>query len=213
MAHRTQSNLTLNPSITALKKLSLTNNQLSPRSLSKRPPQSIVSVGRESTSFKLPALLKRTPTTSNKHLELKSKNIREFFVLVVKPIASAYIQDASYVLNWRYAYRYIYVYFFRQLQLPSSSFANRTVLQPTPVLPIFTPHRSVTLYAEQKHLPLIKDRMVKANLSQRATFKSKSPLPYRPESSLSRSTTAIVTASQLQTKTYNPLKVLTYIFD
>jgi hypothetical protein len=49
--------------------------------------------------------------------------------------------------------------------------------------------------------------MIKANLAQKASFKCKSPLPYRPDSSLSRSTTAVITASQLQIKTYNPLKV------
>ncbi len=54
--------------------------------------------------------------------------------------------------------------------------------------------------------------MIKANLAQKANFKCKSPLPYRPDSSLSRSTTAVVTASQLQMKTYNPLKVLGFEF-
>ncbi len=86
------------------------------------------------------------------------------------------------------------------------------MLQPTPILPIYTPRRSITLYTRQQHLPLIKDRMIKANLAQKANFKCKSPLPYRPDSSLSRSTTAVVTASQLQMKTYNPLKVLGFEF-
>jgi hypothetical protein len=96
---------------------------------------------------------------------------------------------------------------FRRLQGPSSIMPNRTVLQPTPVLPIYSPRRSITLFTEQQHLPLIKERMIKANLAQKACFKCKSPLPYRPDSSLSRSTTAVITASQLQIKTYNPLKV------
>jgi len=96
---------------------------------------------------------------------------------------------------------------FRRLQVPSSTNLNRPVLQPTPILPIFAPRRSVTLYTNQQNLPLIKDRMIKANLAQKASFKCKSPPPHRPDSSLSRSTTAIITASQLQMKTYNPLKV------
>ncbi len=52
--------------------------------------------------------------------------------------------------------------------------------------------------------------MIKANLAQKASFKCKSPSPYRPDSSLSRSTAAAMTASQLQIKTYSPLKVLYY---
>ncbi|CAF4322960.1 unnamed protein product [Rotaria socialis] len=107
---------------------------------------------------------------------------------IIKPIPSAYIQDSS------------------QHQISSSSFTNRSVLQPTPVLPIYAPHHSVTLYTEQQHLPLIKDRIIKSNLSQRANLKCKSPLPYRSDSSLSRSTTAVITATQVATKTHNPLK-------
>ena len=52
--------------------------------------------------------------------------------------------------------------------------------------------------------------MIKANLTQKASFKCKSPLPHRPDSSLSRSTTAVITASQLQIKTHNPLKVFDF---
>ena len=84
---------------------------------------------------------------------------------------------------------------------------NRPVLQPTPVLPIYTPRRSSGFYADQHYLPLIRDQMVKANLNQRATFKCKSPAPHRSESSLSRSTTAGLTNSRQAMKAYNPLKV------
>ncbi len=52
--------------------------------------------------------------------------------------------------------------------------------------------------------------MIKANLAQKASFKCKSPPPRRSDSSLSRSTTALITASQLQIKTYNPLKVFDF---
>lgn len=100
---------------------------------------------------------------------------------------------------------------FRRLHVPSATNNNRTVLQPTPILPIYTSRRSVTLIAAQpKHLSLLKDRMIKATLGQKASFKCKSPLPYRPDSSLSRSTTAVLTASQLQIRTNNPLKVKTH---
>ncbi|CAF3948618.1 unnamed protein product [Rotaria sp. Silwood2] len=170
MTQRTQSNLTLNSSITVLKKMPTTTNQLSPRS-SKKSQQSLVNLGRDTTSIKLPTLVKRTASS------------------IVKPIPSAYIQDSLH------------------LQIPSSNFTNRSILQPTPILPIYAPHRSVTLFAEQQHLPLIKDRMIKANLSQKASFKCKSPT-CRPDSSISRSTTAVVTASQLKTKTHNPLKYM-----
>ncbi len=81
------------------------------------------------------------------------------------------------------------------------------MLQPTPILPIYTSHRSVILFTEQKHLPFIKDRMIKANLAQKANFKCKSPAFYRPDSSLSRSTAAVVNTSQVPTKTNNPFKV------
>ena len=81
------------------------------------------------------------------------------------------------------------------------------MLQPTTILPIYSPRRSITLINGQQHLPIIKERMIKANLAQKASFKCKSPLPYRPDSSQSRSTTVVMTASQLQMKTYNPLKV------
>lgn len=84
---------------------------------------------------------------------------------------------------------------------------NRPVLQPTPVLPIYTPRRSNGFYADQHYLPLIRDQMVKANLNQRANFKCKSPAPHRSESSLSRSTTAGLTNSRQQKKSFNPLKV------
>ncbi|CAF3656598.1 unnamed protein product [Rotaria sordida] len=171
MTQRTPSNFTINSSITVLKKIPTPNNQLSPRS-SKKSQQSFGSLGRNTTSIKLPTLVKRTASS------------------IIKPIPSAYIQDSS------------------QLQIPSSNFTNRSILQPTPVLPIYAPHRSVTLFAEQQHLPLIKDRIIKANLSQKASFKCKSPPLHRPDSSLSRSTTAVINASQLQTKTYNPLKHL-----
>jgi hypothetical protein len=63
MVQRTQSNPTLNSSMTILKKMPTTNNQFSPR-LFKKPQQSIVTLGRESTSIKLPTLLKRTASTS-----------------------------------------------------------------------------------------------------------------------------------------------------
>ncbi len=56
-------------------------------------------------------------------------------------------------------------------------------------------------------MTLIRDRIIKTNLAQKASFKCKSPLPHRPDSSLSRSTTAMLTASQMQIKTNNPLKV------
>ena len=69
---RTQSNPTLNSSITILKKMP-NNNQLSPR-LAKKPQQSIVTLGRETTSIKLPSLLKRTPATSNRYIQ---KNIKK----------------------------------------------------------------------------------------------------------------------------------------
>lgn len=42
-----------------------TNNQISPR-LFKKPQQPIVPLGRETTSIKLPALVKRTTSSSNK---------------------------------------------------------------------------------------------------------------------------------------------------
>lgn len=103
---------------------------------------------------------------------------------------------------------YLYYYSYRQLQISSSNYTTRPVLQPTPVLPIYAPNRSVTLYTDQQHLPLIKERIIKANLLQKATFKCKSPLPYRPDSSISRPTTAVITAAQLPTKIHNPLKVI-----
>ncbi|CAF1310891.1 unnamed protein product [Adineta steineri] len=90
---------------------------------------------------------------------------------------------------------------------PSSSTPiNRLVLQPTPVLPIYTSNYPVTLFTEQQHLPVVKDRMIKANLTQKANFKCKSPPFFRSESSLSRSTVAVVATSQMQTKSNNPLK-------
>lgn len=105
------------------------------------------------------------------------------------------------------------VFFFnRRLHISSTTNINRPVLQPTPILPIYTSHRSTTLIIGQSHLPLVKERILKANLAQKANFKCKSPLPFRPDSSLSRSTTALLTASQLQMKTYNPLKVLGKFF-
>jgi hypothetical protein len=97
--------------------------------------------------------------------------------------------------------------FFRRLQIHPPTNINRPVLQATPILPIYTPRRSVTLYTSQQHLPLLKERIIKANLAQKASFKCKSP---RPDSSLSRSTSAIVTSSQLQFKPYNPLKVFDF---
>jgi hypothetical protein len=78
---------------------------------------------------------------------------------------------------------------------------NRTVLHPTPILPIYAPRRSVTL---------LRDRIIKTNLAQKASFKCKSPPPYRPDSSISRSTTAMLTSSQLQMKISNPLKVFDF---
>jgi hypothetical protein len=77
MAQRTA---TLNSSITILKKFPTNNNQLSLRSYKKSPQQPILSLPRETTSIKLPTLVKRTP-------------------IVTKPIASAYIQDTSYVID------------------------------------------------------------------------------------------------------------------
>ena len=105
------------------------------------------------------------------------------------------------------------LYYFdrRHLRVPSSNMLHRPVLQPTPVLPIYAPRRSVQVYAEQHHLPVIRDHMVKANLSQRATLKCKSPAPNRPDSSLSRSTTAGVTSALQHAKAFNPLKVV-YLF-
>jgi hypothetical protein len=50
------------------------------RSYKKSPQQPILSLPRETTSIKLPTLVKRTP-------------------IVTKPIASAYIQDTSYVID------------------------------------------------------------------------------------------------------------------
>ena len=96
---------------------------------------------------------------------------------------------------------------FRQLQISSTTITNRPILQPASVLPIYTPHTSATSFSEQKHLPLIKERMVKANLVQKANFKCKSPISRRPGSSLSRSTNAVINTPQLQTKVYNPFKV------
>jgi hypothetical protein len=51
------------------------NNQLSPR-LVKKPQQSIVTLGRETTSIKLPSLLKRTSSTSNIYIQ---QNIEKYF--------------------------------------------------------------------------------------------------------------------------------------
>jgi hypothetical protein len=66
MVHQTSTNPTLNSSITILKKMpTTTNNQISPR-LFKKPQQPIVPLGRETTSIKLPALVKRTTSSSNK---------------------------------------------------------------------------------------------------------------------------------------------------
>ncbi|CAF1168400.1 unnamed protein product [Adineta steineri] len=88
----------------------------------------------------------------------------------------------------------------------SSTPTNRLVLQPTPVLPIYTSNYPVTLFTQQQHLPVVKDRMIKANLTQKANFKCKSPPFFRSESSLSRSTVTVVATSQIQTKSNNPLK-------
>ncbi|CAF0957209.1 unnamed protein product [Adineta steineri] len=88
----------------------------------------------------------------------------------------------------------------------SSTPINRLVLQPTPVLPIYTSNYPVTLFTQQQHLPVVKDRMIKANLTQKANFKCKSPPFFRSESSLSRSTVTVVATSQIQTKSNNPLK-------
>jgi hypothetical protein len=57
---------TLNSSITILKKLPTTNNQLSPRSSKKSQQQPLLSLPRDTTSIKLPALVKRTPTSSKR---------------------------------------------------------------------------------------------------------------------------------------------------
>ena len=132
-----------------------------------------------------------------------------WFLLGPKPIPSAYIQDSTYrILHSYFSWIDFIQLYSRRLHIPSATNNNRPVLQPTPILPIYSNRRSVTLIAAQpKHLSLFKDRMVKATLAQRASFKCKSPLPYRPESSLSRSTTAVLTASQLQIRTHNPLKV------
>ena len=86
--------------------------------------------------------------------------------------------------------------------------SNRSILHPAPIIPIYSSRRSVAFINNSQHVPVLKERMIKANLAQKASFKCKSPLPYRPDSSLSRSTTAVLTASQLQMKTYNPLKVI-----
>ena len=63
MAQRTQTN----PSLTLFKKpatlLTATHNQISPR-LFKKPQQSFVTLGRDTTSIKLPTLYKKTPSSS-----------------------------------------------------------------------------------------------------------------------------------------------------
>lgn len=207
MVHQTSSNPTLNSSITILKKFPATNNQLSPR-LYKKPQQPIIPLTRDQTTIKLPALVKRTPASSK--IRLLKNNITKFCFIVTKPIPSAYIQDSSFVFLVLYLISN-YLLYFRRLQIPSTNNLNRTVLQPTPILPIFPPRRSITLYTTPQNLPILKERMIKANLAQKASFKCKSPLPYRPDSSLSRSTTAVVTNSQLQIKTFNPLKVIFFI--
>jgi hypothetical protein len=71
MAQRTE---TLNSSITILKKLPINNNQLSPRSFKKSSQHPVLSLPRETTSIKLPALVKRSPTTSKTSLEKKLTN-------------------------------------------------------------------------------------------------------------------------------------------
>jgi hypothetical protein len=67
MAQHTSTNPALNSSITILKKIPTTNNQISPRS-SKKSQQSSVTLGRETTTIKLPTLVKRTTASSKKNL-------------------------------------------------------------------------------------------------------------------------------------------------
>ncbi|UJR33151.1 hypothetical protein I4U23_020608 [Adineta vaga] len=107
---------------------------------------------------------------------------------ITRTMPSAYIQQTS------------------RFHTTASTHVNRPVLQPTPILPVYTSRRSITLFADQQHLPLIKDRMIKANLTQKASLKCKSPTLHRSDSSLSRSTTVAPTITQVPIKSNNPLK-------
>ncbi|CAF0943191.1 unnamed protein product [Adineta ricciae] len=148
-------------------------------------------------------ILGKTPTSSNQTSPRLFKRVQQPSTKVplklppltkkppssiTKAVPSAYIQKAS------------------RFQTVSATNSNRPVLQPTPILPIFTSRRSVSLIADQQHLPLIKDRMIQANLAQKTSLKCKSPPLYRSDSSLSRSTTAVHSTNQPPTKSNNPLK-------
>lgn len=63
MVHQTSSNPALNSSIIIQKKLPTTNNQISPR-LFKKPQQSPTLLGQDTTTIKLPTLIKRTQASS-----------------------------------------------------------------------------------------------------------------------------------------------------
>ena len=65
---------TLNSSITILKKLPTNNNQLSPRSIKRNQPP-ILPLGHQTTTIKLPVLVKRTPSSSNIYLLKYEKEI------------------------------------------------------------------------------------------------------------------------------------------
>lgn len=90
----------LNSSITVLKKLPTTNNQLSSKLYKKPQQQQMLPLIQDTTSIKLPTIIKKTPASSKRYIiNIKIKFDDFFFYIVTKPIPSAYIQDSSYELE------------------------------------------------------------------------------------------------------------------
>jgi hypothetical protein len=71
MGQQTPTNPTLNSSMTIVKKMPTTTNQISSRIFKKPTQQSIVPLGRDITSIKLPTLIKRTPSSKINHKKIK----------------------------------------------------------------------------------------------------------------------------------------------